>query len=84
MSLHYVGKHDSQKLRVFTYTSYIVLPTNMKKNVQIITCLQLNHALLLVRYLINSVKYNTHTVAVIFFFSNTVHQHTALGVCSIV
>jgi len=41
--------------RVFTLTLYIVLPTNIK-NVQIITSLVLNHALLLVRYLSISVQ----------------------------
>jgi len=41
--------------RVFTLTLYIVLPTNIK-NVQIITSLVLNHALLLVRYLSTSVQ----------------------------
>jgi len=49
MSLHYLGKHNPQKLCDFTYTLYIALPTNREtlSNYQLVTAEQ--------RFIINKI-----------------------------
>ena len=73
------GKREPPKLHVFTWSLYIALPT--RKQVQIITWLQLNHDSSLVRYLFNSVKccLLSNTPWILFVLSATQHirvQHT--------
>jgi len=81
MSLHYLVTHESRKLRFHLNVARCFTNKHVKCD-QINTWLQLNHALLLVRYLSNSVKCymssNTPWMRS-FSFSNTAH-----GACSIV
>jgi len=81
MSLHYLVTHESRKLRFHLNVARCFTNKHVKCD-QINTWLQLNHALLLVRYLSNSVKCymssNTPWMRS-FSFSNTAH-----GACSTV
>jgi len=81
VSLHYLVTHESRKLRFHLNVARCFTNKHVKCD-QINTWLQLNHALLLVRYLSNSVKCymssNTPWMRS-FSFSNTAH-----GACSTV
>jgi len=73
MSPRYLGKHEPKNyLFLLKQRIGLLLYQQTRKHVQIITWLQLNHALLLVRYLSNSVNLVKcyvikHAVGAIFF-----------------